>query len=150
MAEKVTATPANRQENRPPQNASSTSDLPFTNRELQMKARIYHNPRCTKSRATLALLEQRGVDLEVVEYLDSPPSKRTLQTLLKKLGLRPRDLIRSGEPEFKESGLTLDAADDELLDLMASIPKLIERPIVEVGSRARVGRPPERVLEILK
>jgi arsenate reductase len=70
--------------------------------------------------------------------------------LLGKLGLKPRDLIRSVEPEFRESGLTLDASDDELLDLMVAIPKLIERPIVEIGNRARIGRPPERVLDILE
>ena len=114
-----------------------------------MKATIYHNPRCTKSRATLALLTQHGVDLDIVEYLENPPSRRTLETLLKKLGLKASALIRSAEPEFKESGLTLDAPDDELLDLMVAIPKLIERPIVEIGNRARIGRPPERVLEIL-
>jgi arsenate reductase len=115
-----------------------------------MKAKIYHNPRCSKSRATLALLEQRGIDLDVVQYLETPPTRRTLETLLRKLGLKARDLIRSAEPEFRESGLTLDAADDELLDLMVAIPKLIERPIVEIGNRARIGRPPERVLEILE
>jgi arsenate reductase len=115
-----------------------------------MKARIYHNPRCSKSRATLALLQERGIDLDVVEYLVAPPSRRTLQILLKKLGLRPRDLIRGGEPEFKASGLTLAAPDGELLDLMVKHPKLIERPIVEIGDAARIGRPPERVLEILE
>jgi arsenate reductase len=115
-----------------------------------MKAKIYHNPRCSKSRATLALLEARGIDFDVVEYLENPPSRRTLAALLRKLGLRPRDVIRSAEPEFRDSGLTLDASDDELLDLMATIPKLIERPIVEIGDRARIGRPPERVLEILE
>jgi arsenate reductase len=115
-----------------------------------MKAKIYHNPRCSKSRATLALLEERGIDLDIVQYLETPPTRRTLETLLKKLGLKPRDLIRSAEPEFRESGLTLDASNDELLDLMVAIPKLIERPIVEIGNRARIGRPPERVLEILE
>ena len=115
-----------------------------------MTITIYHNPRCSKSRATLALLEQRGIDLDVVEYLENPPSRRALETLLKKLGLKPRDLIRSAEPEFKESGLSLDASDAALLDLMVAIPKLIERPIVEIGNRARIGRPPERVLEILE
>jgi arsenate reductase len=115
-----------------------------------MKAKIYHNPRCSKSRATLALLEQHGIDLDIVQYLETPPTRRILETLLRKLGLKPRDLIRSNEPEFRESGLTLDASDDELLDLLVAVPKLIERPIVEVGNRARIGRPPERVLEILE
>lgn len=115
-----------------------------------MKARIYHNPRCSKSRATLALLEERGVELDVVEYLTDTPSKATLRKLLSKLGLRPRDIVRSAEPEFKASGLTLDASDDALLDLMIEHPKLIERPIVEIGEKARIGRPPERVLAILE
>lgn len=115
-----------------------------------MKARIYHNPRCSKSRATLKLLEDRDVDLEIVEYLQTPPSKQTLESLLRKLGKRARDIVRAGEAEFKESGLSLDAPDDELLDLMVKHPRLIERPIVEVGSRARMGRPPEQVLDLIK
>lgn len=115
-----------------------------------MKARIYHNPRCSKSRATLALLEARGVDLEIVEYLLDTPSKTALKALLKKLGLPARGLVRSAEPEFKASGLTLDSSEDSLLRLMIEHPKLIERPIVEIGARARIGRPPEQVLEILE
>ena len=115
-----------------------------------MKARIYHNPRCSRSRATLALLNTRNVEVEIVEYLVHPPSKRTLAALLEKLGLKARDLVRTNEPEFRASGLTLAATDGELLDLLVSHPKLIERPIVEVGAKARVGRPPERVLEILE
>ena len=114
-----------------------------------MKAKIYHNPRCTKSRATLALLTERGVELDVVEYLVDPPSKATLRRLLDKLGIEARDLVRSHEPEFKASGLTLDAPAERLVELMAEHPKLIERPIVEAGAKARIGRPPERVLEIL-
>lgn len=115
-----------------------------------MKARIYHNPRCSKSRATLALLESRGLDLEIVPYLENPPSKATLKSLLGKLGIEARDLIRAREAQFKESGLSLDAPADRLLDLMVKHPKLIERPIVEVGPKARIGRPPEQVLDIIK
>jgi len=115
-----------------------------------VKVRIYHNPRCSKSRATLGLLEERDLDLEVVHYLESPPTAETLRALLAKLGLAARDLVRSKEPEFAESGLTLDADDDALIDLMLRVPKLIERPIVEVGNRARIGRPPEQVLELLE
>jgi arsenate reductase len=115
-----------------------------------MKARIYHNPRCSKSRATLALLEERDVELTIVEYLVDPPSKATLERLLGKLGLRARDLVRSAEPEFKACGLTLDAPADQLLDLMVRHPMLIERPIVETDAKARIGRPPEQVLDMLE
>jgi arsenate reductase len=115
-----------------------------------MKARIYHNPRCSKSRATLALLEDRGLDIDVVEYLEQPPTKAALKDLLGKLGLAARDIIRSQEAEFRESGLTLDASEDELLDLIVRHPRTLERPIVELGRRARIGRPPEQVLEILE
>lgn len=115
-----------------------------------MKVRIYHNPRCSKSRATLALLEDRGLDIDVVHYLETPPSKKTLRTLLGKLGLSARDIVRASEAEFKESGLTLDASEDELLELVSHHPKTLQRPIVEVGDEARIGRPPEQVLDILE
>lgn len=115
-----------------------------------MKARIYHNPRCSKSRQTLELLESRGIELEIVEYLKDPPSRETLKKLLKKLGLRARDLVRTGEPEFEKAGVGLDADEDALLDLLQAHPRLLQRPIVEVGRQARVGRPPERVLELLE
>jgi arsenate reductase len=114
-----------------------------------MKAKIYHNPRCSKSRATLALLETRGVQLEVIEYLKSPPTKTQLKTLLNKLGIGAAELIRRNEPEFKNSGKTTGATEDELLELMVRFPQLIERPIVEAGDRARIGRPPEAVLDIV-
>lgn len=115
-----------------------------------MKTKIYHNPRCSKSRATLALLEERGVDLEVVEYLRTPPSVAELETVLAKLGRPARDIVRVNEPEFKSSGVSLDAPDAELLALIAEQPKLLERPIVEHGRRARIGRPPEDVLELFE
>jgi arsenate reductase len=114
-----------------------------------MKARIFHNPRCSKSRATLAILESHGVDIEVVEYLKTPPSPTQLKALLGKLGIEARDLVRSGEPEFKAAGIDLDAGDSELIELMAAHPKLIQRPIVEVGARATIGRPPEAVLDLI-
>lgn len=115
-----------------------------------MKARIYHNPRCSKSRATLALLEKRGVELDVVEYLKTPPSAADLERLLAKLGRPARDIVRSKEAEFEASGAELDAPDAELLALIAEHPKLLERPIVETESGARIGRPPEAVLELLE
>ncbi|HEY8522031.1 MAG TPA: arsenate reductase (glutaredoxin) [Gammaproteobacteria bacterium] len=115
-----------------------------------MEARIYHNPRCSKSRQTLELLKERGVELEIVEYLKTPPTKATLKTLLRKLGLEARDIIRTNEPEYAAAKVKADATDDELLDLIVAQPKLLQRPIVEVGSRARIGRPPENVLELFE
>jgi arsenate reductase len=115
-----------------------------------MSVKIYHNPRCTKSRETLALLEQQGVKAEVVEYLKQPPSHAELQDILNKLGLKPRQLMRTKEPEYKANGLD-DAAlsDSELIEAMVRVPKLIERPIVISNGKAAIGRPPQNVLEIL-
>ena len=111
------------------------------------KAVIYHNPRCTKSRQTLALIRQQDVEPEVVEYLKTPPSEETLRGLLKKLGISAAELIRRKE----HRALKLEETDDEaeLIRRMAAHPQIIERPIVVVGGKARIGRPPETVLEIL-
>lgn len=115
-----------------------------------MTVTIYHNPRCSKSRQTLALLEARGVKPRVIEYLKTPPDRATIVALLRKLGLSAGELVRRNETEFAALGLdAADVSDDELIDAMASHPKLIERPIVVVDRRARIGRPPEAVLEIL-
>jgi arsenate reductase (glutaredoxin) len=115
-----------------------------------MKTRIYHNPRCSKSRATLGLLEERGIEPEVVEYLKSPPDEKRLRELLRKLDMPAIDLVRKSENAWRESGLDAGASEGELIALMVRHPILIERPIVEVGSRARIGRPPERVLELFE
>jgi len=113
-----------------------------------MQARIYHNPRCSKSRAALALLAERGVDLEVIEYLVSPPTRATLASLVRKLATPALALVRTNEPEFRPyADRTL--SDDEVLDALVAQPRLLQRPIVEIGSRACIGRPPERVLELL-
>lgn len=111
---------------------------------------IYHNPRCSKSRQTLALLEERGVRPKVVEYLKTPPSAAELKRFLTALGLKPRELMRRKEAEYKELGLD-DAAlsDAELIEAMVRHPKLIERPVVTKGDRVALGRPPENVLAIL-
>ena len=115
-----------------------------------MRTTIYHNPRCSKSRQTLALLEERGIGPRVVDYLKTPPSAAELKTILKKLGLRPRDLMRKGEQFYAELGLKdRDLDDDALIALMVANPILIERPIVVSGGKAAIGRPPESVLEIL-
>jgi arsenate reductase len=115
-----------------------------------MTVAIYHNPRCSKSRATLELLEARGVKPKVIEYLKTPPSAAELKAILKKLGLSPRDLVRKGEALFAELGLKdRQLSDDQLITLMVANPILIERPIVVSGGKAAIGRPPEKVLEIL-
>ncbi len=116
-----------------------------------MKARIYHNPRCSKSRATLQLLEDHGVDTEVIRYLDTPPDTDTLRGLLRRLGIGARELLRRGEAAFRDNGLDDPALDEAaLIAAMVKHPILIERPIVVVGEAAVIGRPPERVLELIK
>ena len=111
---------------------------------------IYHNPRCSKSRQTLALLEERGIDPEIVFYLETPPSADTLAEVLGKLGISPRQLLRKGEDAYKENNLSdTSLTDQQLIDAMVSHPKLIERPIVINGDKAALGRPPEQVLDIL-
>ena len=113
-----------------------------------MSVTIYHNPRCSKSRTTLGLLEENGVTPEVMLYLDTPPTAAELKDVLKKLGIGPRELLR--KKEAKEEGLD-DASltDDQLIDGMVKAPRCIERPIVINGNKAKLGRPPEQVLEIL-
>jgi len=110
---------------------------------------IYHNPRCSKSRATLQLLQEHGVEPDVLLYLDTPPDAAEIRSLLEKTGLSAAQLVRKGEPVFKEAGLSADSSDDELIDAMAAHPKLIERPVVVHGDRAVLGRPPENVLSLL-
>jgi arsenate reductase len=111
---------------------------------------LYHNPRCSKSRATLELLDRNGVQPAIVEYLRTPPTQETLEALLDMLGLEPRGLMRTQEQEYRDAGL-----DDpkltrtQLIDAMARCPKLIERPIVVRDGKAVIGRPPEKVLELL-
>lgn len=108
---------------------------------------IYHNPRCSKSRQTLALLRERGIEPRIVEYLRDPPDTKTIARLVAQLGVEPRDVIRN--KEFKELGLTDSDDPRTLLALIAAYPQILERPIVVVGDQARLGRPPEQVLEIL-
>jgi arsenate reductase (glutaredoxin) len=110
---------------------------------------LYHNPRCSKSRQTLALLEERDLELSIVSYLESPPSKSELAGIVKMLGVRAADILRTGEDEYKDSGLTADSPESDVLDAIVTTPKLMQRPIVVCGDQARIGRPPESVLEIL-
>ena len=116
-----------------------------------MPVTIWHNPRCSKSRETMALLDEKGIDPEVIFYLETPPSADAIASVLGMLGFAPRELMRTGEAVYKELGLD-DAglSADVLIAAMVQNPILIERPIVISGGRAAVGRPPESVLEILK
>ncbi len=111
------------------------------------KATIYHNPRCTKSRQTLSLLKENGVEPVVVEYLQDPPDEAALRRLLKQLGMKPRELIR--QKEYRQLQLSATEDPSELIRRMAANPQIIERPIVVVGGQARLGRPSENVLDIL-
>lgn len=114
------------------------------------RTRLFHNTRCSKSRGALELLRERGIEPELVFYLDTPPDAAQLRELLGLLGLPARALLRTGEPEYAALGLA-DASlgDDALIAAMAAHPRLIERPVFEHGGRAVVARPPERVLELL-
>lgn len=110
---------------------------------------LLHNPRCSKSRATLALLEERGVSFEIREYLDDPLSKQELVSLGERLGRSASDFVRARESAFAEAGCSAKSTDDEILEAMASSPILMERPILVCVDRAAIGRPPEDVLALL-
>jgi len=114
------------------------------------KTRIYHNPRCSKSRETLALLENQQQNIEIVEYLKTPPTVEELSDILQQLDMQPRQLLRTKETLYKELQLdNKDLSDQELIRVMCDNPKLIERPIVIKNNQAIIGRPPEAVLNIL-
>lgn len=114
------------------------------------RIKIYHNPRCSKSRQTLDLLKEREIDPEIVLYLDSPPDEQELKALLGLLGISARELIRESEQEYKDLNLADTSLDeDDLIKAMISTPKLIQRPIVVANGKAAIGRPPEQVLAIL-
>jgi arsenate reductase len=115
-----------------------------------MSVIIYHNPRCSKSRKTLELLEQHQQQPQIIEYLKTPPDAITLKQLLVKLGIAARDLLRTKEEEYTLAGLNdQNLSDDEIIAAMIKFPKLIERPIVVIGNKAIIGRPPEKVLELI-
>ncbi len=115
-----------------------------------MKVTIYHNPRCSKSRQTLSLLQDKGIDVEVIEYLKTPPDNKQLTAILDKLGISAADLLRRKEKAFKELEVA-DILDDQqaLINVMIANPVLIERPIVLANNKAVIGRPPENVLDII-
>lgn len=111
--------------------------------------RIYHNPRCSKSRQTLDLIQEAGIDPDVVLYLENPPSADELRDLLNKLGISAQDLLRKKEADYKTAGLDKDSSEDEVINAMLQYPKLIERPIVVKDQQAVLGRPPENVYKLL-
>jgi arsenate reductase len=112
---------------------------------------IYHNPRCSKSRQCLALLQARGIEPEQVLYLETPPEPAELRRLLKLLKMPARQLLRKGEAEFKELNLMDNAlSENKLIEAMSEYPRLIERPIIVCGDKAVIGRPPENVLELIQ
>ena len=117
---------------------------------IQFIMQIYHNPRCRKSRETLAFLLENGVEPEIIEYLKSPPTFDELKEIVRKLGIQPQDLIRKQEEEFKTHFKGKNLAADEYIQAMVSYPKLIERPIVISGDQAVIGRPRENVLKLIE
>lgn len=111
---------------------------------------ILHNPRCSKSRQTLALLEEKGIEAEIIKYLETPPDATALKAILTKLDISARDLLRKGEDDYKALNLKdKSLTEDQLIKAMITHPKLIERPIVIHQDKAKIGRPPESVLDIL-
>ncbi|MDJ0928930.1 MAG: arsenate reductase (glutaredoxin) [Gammaproteobacteria bacterium] len=115
-----------------------------------MPVTLYHNPRCSKSRQTLALLQEHDVDVQIIEYLKTPPDETTLRDLLQRLELSVDELMRKGETEYREARSELDSmTEPQRVAWLAANPRVLQRPIVVSGDRARIGRPPEAVLEIL-
>jgi len=110
--------------------------------------KIYHNPRCSKSRKTLAIIREKGEEVEIVEYLNNPPNKIELKEVLKKLGMKPGQIIRKGEAIYKENYKGKSYTDEEWIEIMANNPILMERPIVVKGNKAVMGRPPENVIDL--
>jgi len=119
-------------------------------RQRMSKVTIYHNPRCSKSRQTMALLEENGVTPEIRLYLEEPPSSEELASVISKLGITPRALLRKGQAEYQTMNLADESlSDEDIIDAMVKAPILIERPIVIKEEQARLGRPPEQILDIL-
>ena len=109
---------------------------------------IYHNPRCSKSRQTLALLQEQGIEPEVIEYLSTPVDADTLRSVVAKLGASAHDIVRTKEAEYDQAGLSPDSSEEDVIQAIVQYPKLMERPIVVRGDKAAIGRPPESVLDL--
>ena len=117
---------------------------------MQHEVTIFHNPRCSKSRAALQIVKKLGIEPIIIEYLKNPPTPEKIKLILDKLGVNPRDIMRTKEPVYLEKELNnQDLANEELIDAIAESPILLERPIILVGEKAAIGRPPELILEIL-
>jgi len=115
-----------------------------------MQVQIYHNPRCSKSRSTLELINQQGIEPVITNYLETPPNHQQLEHILQTLDMQPRELMRTNEAEYSEYNLdNPDLSREQLIEAMIKYPKLIERPVVVVGDKVAIGRPPESVLKIL-
>ena len=111
--------------------------------------KIYHNPKCSKSRQTLQIINDKNIDVDVILYLNNPPNAKELESVLTKLNIAPLELIRKSESIWKDNFKGKSFSDKELIDIMVANPKLIERPIVVARDKAIIGRPPEDVLELL-
>ena len=121
----------------------------FNNYIYTRKMKIYHNPRCQKSRSTLAILQENGIEPEIIKYLETPPTRDELKAILSYLGFQPSQLVRKTEKIYKEQFKGKTLTEEEWLDALAAYPKLIERPIVVKDNKAVIGRPPESVKELL-
>lgn len=122
----------------------------FISKVNSLKVQILHNPRCSKSRATLQLLQDHGIEPDIILYQQAPPGIDAITDILEMLGMTPRELLRKGQPEYKQMGLDNDQlSDQQLIEAMHAAPILIERPIVLANGKASIGRPPESVLDIL-
>jgi arsenate reductase len=111
--------------------------------------KIYHNPRCRKSRETLDIIQKKGVQVEIIDYLNTPPTEQELREILAYLGISPEQIVRKGEPEYKENFKGKTLSDEQWIKALIDYPKLMERPIVVKNKKAVVGRPPENVLRLL-
>ena len=117
---------------------------------MSENTKIFHNPRCSKSRAAMDLLTEKGIETEVVKYLETPPGRATIVQILDLLNLEPRQLMRTGEAEYRDNNLSDESLTrDQLIDALVDFPKLIERPIVISNGKAAIGRPIENIIEIL-
>ena len=117
---------------------------------MSENTKIFHNPRCSKSRAALELLTEKGIEADVVKYLETPPNRETLEQILDLLNMQPRDLMRKGEAEYSENKLSDESLTrDQLIDALVEFPKLLERPIVVANGKAAIGRPIENIIDIL-
>ncbi len=111
---------------------------------------IFHNPRCSKSRAAMELLTEKGIEADVVKYLETPPNRETIEQVLTLLNMQPRDLMRKGEAEYSDNNLSDESlTNDQLIDALVEFPKLLERPIVVANGKAAIGRPIENIIDIL-